>query len=137
MSSSSVWVQLYYEGKNDPKGRPVEIEPIPKNINALAKEVKKERAVALSHCDAADLDVYPPETKPPFSQDNAVGPGDDVPPGTTSKNPLIVVAPQLQPGGEYTLGPPQQVRGKTNKLLFILFIFYDGFLTFAPSMLCM
>jgi chromosome segregation ATPase len=35
------------------------------------------------------------------------------------------------------LGPPQQVRGKTNKLLFILFIFYDGFLTFAPSMLCM
>ena len=42
MSSSSVWVQLYYEGKDDPEGNPVEIEPIPKNVGALAKEVKKE-----------------------------------------------------------------------------------------------
>ena len=32
----------------------------------------------------------------PFSQDKAIDPGDAVPGGTTSKNPLIVVAPDPQ-----------------------------------------
>ncbi|CAB9516452.1 expressed unknown protein [Seminavis robusta] len=95
MSTPSVWVQLYYDGKGE-EGYPIKIRPIPEDVADLAKEVKVERPNALSHCDAADLSVYSPGTKPPFSQDNAVDPGDDVPPSTTSKNPLIVVAPQPQ-----------------------------------------
>ena len=63
------------------------------NIGALAETVKDKRQVALRHCDAADLAVYSPDTKGPFSQDKAIDPGDDVPTGTTSKNPLILVAP--------------------------------------------
>ena len=103
MSSSSVWVQLYYEGKNEPKGRPVEIEPIPRNINALAEEVKVTRPNALSHCDAADLSVYPPDTKPPFSQANSIRPGKKLEeviqelkkntPPTSDDHPFIVAAP--------------------------------------------
>ena len=93
MSSSSVWVQLYYKGKDEPEGQQVEIEPVPKNIGALAKEVKKEMAEELLHCSPAKLVVYPSGTTPPFSQDKAINPGHDVPPGTTSNNPLIVVAP--------------------------------------------
>jgi hypothetical protein len=52
-------------------------------------------AEELTHCSAAKLVVYPPETTPPLSQDKAIDPGDHVPAGTTStsKNPLIVVAP--------------------------------------------
>jgi len=96
MSSSSVWVQLYYKGNDEPVGNPIFIKTAsldPPVIAALAKEVKKEMAVALSHCDAAKLAVYPHGTTPPFLQDKAIDPGDDVPPGTTSKNPLIVLAP--------------------------------------------
>ena len=99
MSSSSVWVQLYYKGKAESEGRPTSVKKPTDlkesdwNIDALAEAVKDKRQVALSHCDAADLVVYPPRTTPPFSQDMAADPGDDVPPGTTSKNPLIVVAP--------------------------------------------
>jgi len=97
MSSSSVWVQLYYEditkGRPTSVRKPAEVKESDWDIDDLAKEVKKERAVALSHCDAADLAVYPHGTTPPFLQDKAIDPGDHVPPGTTSKNPLIVVAP--------------------------------------------
>ena len=98
-TTPSVWVQLYYEGKDEPVGNPIFIKTAsldPPVIAALAKEVKQERAVALGHCDAADLAVYPHGTEPPFLQDKAIDPGDDVPPGTTSKNPLIVVAPPQQ-----------------------------------------
>ncbi|CAB9520078.1 hypothetical protein SEMRO_1071_G237990.1 [Seminavis robusta] len=98
MSSSYVWVQLYYkhEGREDLElkgGRfDIGIADIKNgNISGLTKKVKEERQVALSHCDAADLSVYPDGTTS-FSQDNAVDPGGDVSPDTTSKHPLIVVA---------------------------------------------
>jgi len=103
MSSSSVWVQLYYEGEDEPKRQPVKIKPAPEDIADLAKEVKKESAVALSHCDAADLAVYPPDTKPPFSQANSIRPGKklseliealkDTTPPTSDDHPLVAVAP--------------------------------------------
>ena len=102
MSSSSVWVQLYYKGNDEPVGNPIFIKTAsldPPVIAALAETVKVKMAEELTHCSAAKLVVYPPDTKPPFLQDKAIDPGDDVPPGTTSKNPLIVVAP-LPPNGE-------------------------------------
>jgi HNH endonuclease len=95
--SSSVWVQLFYKGKDEPKGQPIHIvasEIKYEGIIARLKEaVKDKRQVDLNHCDPAALVVYSPETTPPFSQDKAIDPGDHVPAGTTSKNPLIVVAP--------------------------------------------
>ena len=95
MSSSSVWVQLYYkyEGKVEPEGRPVEIEPIPKNINALVKATKKELSPGIDHASPALVFVYKPDTTHPFSEDRAIDAGDPVPTDSTSKNPLIVVAP--------------------------------------------
>ena len=92
MSSSSVWFQLYYKEENEPTGQPVEIEPIPRNINALKAVVLPK----LDPTELAEVFVYPPDTERPFSQDKAIDPGDDVPTGTTSKNPLIVVAPPQQ-----------------------------------------
>ena len=99
MSSSSVWVQLYYEGKDEPAkvGNCTYVirESLdPPFIAALAEAIKDKMAIALSHCDAAMLVAYPPDTERPFSQDKAIDPGDDVPTGTTSKNPLIVMAPE-------------------------------------------
>ena len=98
--SSSVWVQLYYDGKDEPEGRPTSVKKPTDlkesdwNIDALAEAVKSKRQVALNHCDAAALVVYPRDTEgPPFSQAKAIDPGKDVPCGTTSKSPLIVVAP--------------------------------------------
>ncbi|CAB9517741.1 Nitrilase family, member 2 [Seminavis robusta] len=76
MSSSSVWVQLYYEDER--KGRPTSVEKPANveesdwNIDALAKAVKSERRVDLNHCDSAALVVHP----------------------------LIMVAPQPQRDGE-------------------------------------
>ena len=97
MSSSSVWVQLYYRGEKDPKGNRIDIElsDIPNGrISGLARRLKEnDMKNDLSHCDRGRICVYHPGTKPPFSQDKAIDPGDDVPTGTTSKNPLIVVAP--------------------------------------------
>ena len=96
MSSSSVWVQLYYKGEETNDLDPVEIFPIPRNIGALKAAVLPELGPAL----LGKVKVYAPDTAQPFSQDKAIDPGDDVPPGTTSKNPLIVVAPQQQADGD-------------------------------------
>jgi hypothetical protein len=67
-------------------------EPIPRNINALKAVVLPK----LDPTELAEVFVHPPETKPPFSQDKAIDPGDNVLTDTTSKNPLIVVAPAQQ-----------------------------------------
>jgi hypothetical protein len=94
MSSSSVWVQLYYEGKDEPEGRPVEIIPIPRNVDALITAVKTKLELD------ARLNLMfacPPGTTPPFSQDKAIDPGDPVLTGTVSRHPLIVVAPAPAP----------------------------------------
>jgi hypothetical protein len=94
---SYVWVQLFYKGKDEPGGQPIPIEASEIKyggiIAGLNEAVKDKMAEELTHCSAANLVVYSPETTPPFSQDKAIDPGDHVPAGTTSKNPLIVVAP--------------------------------------------
>ena len=89
----SVWVQLYYKGKVEPEGQPIKIKAALEDVADLTKEVKAEVPNALSQCDALYLSVYPQDTEPPFAQDKAINPGDPVPTGTTSRNPLIVVAP--------------------------------------------
>ena len=68
MSSSSVWVQLYYKGNNEPTGQPFKIKPAPEDIADLAETVKDKMAEELTHCSAAKLVVYSPDTKPPFSE---------------------------------------------------------------------
>ena len=89
MSSSLVWVQLYYRGEGEPKGQPIKITSRPDDVADLKAGVLPK----LDSTELAEVFVYPSETKPPFSQDKAIDPGDPVPTGTTSKNPLIVVAP--------------------------------------------
>ena len=105
---SSVWVQLYYEGKDEPKGRPTSVkkptEEIKWNIDALIKATKTELKPKIDYTPVDEIFIYPPDTEPPFLQEKAIDPGDDVPPGTTSKNPLIVVAPTPHP----TPQQPQQ-----------------------------
>jgi hypothetical protein len=101
MSSSSVWIQLYFEGNNEPEGHPVKIKPAPEDVAELieAVQAKLELDAQLNLISA-----FPPGTAPPFSQDKAIDPGDNVPTDTTSKNPLIVVAPD----------PPQRPAGRQN-----------------------
>ena len=90
---SSVWVQVYYEDVES--GDSFEVEPVPTNISRLKEAVKSKRPNALSHCDAADLVVYPLGTAVPI-QDGV----DALPSRTklatlnlTEEDTLIVVAP--------------------------------------------
>lgn len=62
MSSSLVWVQLYYEGKDEPEGNPIKIRPIPEDVADLAEAVKDKMAEELMHCSAAKLVVFPPKS---------------------------------------------------------------------------
>ncbi|KAG7355452.1 hypothetical protein IV203_000138 [Nitzschia inconspicua] len=114
--ASFVWVQLYYNEKEEPEGRVFKIKPVPDDVDALAKEVKEERRNTLSHCDAADLSAFSPGTKPPFAQRNSLKPGkkleelieelkDETPP-TSDDHPLVVVAPPPQ----QQLAPPAKKR---------------------------
>jgi hypothetical protein len=99
MTTTSVWVQLYYEGKGQPEGQPTEVEGIPKNtVDALKKAVKKEFAEALTHCSAATLKVYMPGMAVPVREgsEGSLKPWDAVPTKTMGENPLIVVAPEKQ-----------------------------------------
>ena len=119
MSSSSVWVQLYYKGEDEPKRQPVKIKPIPKNVGAL-------KAVVLPKLDPAELAevfVYPPDTEPPFSQANSIRPGKklvdwidelkNATPPTSDDHPLIVVAPAPNP-------TPQQQPAASEQILTIM-----------------
>jgi hypothetical protein len=107
---SSVWVQLYYKGEAKSVGEadPIEIEPIPKNVNALKMKVKAEKPTKLNHVDAGDLVVYASGTDVPVGD----GPkglsalaanvsGSEAATGTSYKRTLIVIAPK-----------PEQQNGK-------------------------
>ena len=85
-----VWVQLLVG--EEKQGQSFCIKPIPEDVNALKKAVKKERTVSLQRCDAAMLRVFAPGADP--KTETALDPGDPVPGDTSSKNPLIVVAPK-------------------------------------------
>jgi hypothetical protein len=102
---SSVWVQLYYTGEDRPVGEadPIEIEPIPKNVNAL-KEIVITKAKTMLGVDVYNLKVYAAGTTVPVTKDSGskhVDSRDPVPPtndtDTTGKpKPLIVIAPKPQ-----------------------------------------
>jgi hypothetical protein len=124
MSSSSVWVQLYYKGKDEPEGHPVKFKPLPEDVDALIKAVKTELEL-----DAPLNLIFAcsPGTTPPLSQDKAIDPGDHVPAGTTSKNPLIVVAPAPPPESRNGKNHPTSYSG-----YFILLILSAIFLPRRP-----
>jgi len=89
-TSAGVWVKLYI-GDNDPRPTVFKIEPIPKDVNDLRKEIKKEKPNDLKDIDADELDVYPQGTTFHIpSNTNKLYEWDAVP-STTGPNPLIVV----------------------------------------------
>ena len=92
LNSSYTWVQLYRD--DQAVGLPMVITDPVACVSILTKLVKAERAVALQHCDGADLVVYRPGTPlDGLNDDHRLDPGEAVPGGTTSKKPLIVMAP--------------------------------------------
>ena len=98
MSSLYVWVQLYYKGKDEPEGNPFKIKPVPEDVNDLAKATKAELKKSLEHCDVNEISAYSPGTTPPFAQDEAIKPWEEVPttdplPGESTPRPVIVMAP--------------------------------------------
>ena len=108
-SNPSVWFQLCYkdEDKEEWKGKSrvykseIDGEGKDWDIDALISRVKHHSLkVELAHCGVTQIKFYPHGTTS-FSEDNAMDPGNVVPPGTTTTNPLIVVAP-----------PPKQADGK-------------------------
>ena len=103
MSSSSVWVQLYYKGEETNDRDPVEIIPIPRNIGALKAAVLPELGPAL----LGEVKVHAPNTERPFSQDKALKAWDPIPSNSSGPQPLIVVAPappQEQADGKKSFG---------------------------------
>ena len=103
MSCSSVWVRLYYEGKDEPKGQPTSVKK-PKDVEESEWNIDALKAAVLPKLDPtelAEIFVYPPETKPPFSRDKALKAWDPIPSNSSGLQPLIVVAPaQNETNGE-------------------------------------
>ena len=90
----------------------MKISPIPDDVYELAEAAKVEVEPKLSHCDAANLKVFAVGTSVPIPDGTEpLDPGGTVPGGTTSKKPLIVVAPlppqqqQYKPEKEFDLKP--------------------------------
>ena len=91
-----IWVQLLVG--EEKQGESFEIEQTPRNVNALKMAVFPE----LTPREVAKCLVFAPGADP--KTEDALDPGDPVPGDTSSKNPLIVVAPkhhqQLPQDGE-------------------------------------
>jgi hypothetical protein len=68
MSSSYVWVQLYYKGEETNDRDPVESIPIPRNIAAVKGAVLPELGPAL----LGEVKVYAPDTERPFSEQTSI-----------------------------------------------------------------
>ena len=110
MSSSFVWVRLYYKGNDEPEGQAIFIKiesldlPV---IGALAEAAKDKLKPKIDYAPVDEIFIYPPETKPPFSQVNSIRPGKKLEeliqelkkknPPTSDDHPLIVVAPAPPP----------------------------------------
>jgi hypothetical protein len=66
-----------------------------RDVNDLCKAIKVEMDPDLNHCSAARLSVYPAGTAfENCNTTNALDRGDEPPEGTTSKAPLVVIAPK-------------------------------------------
>ena len=108
-----IWVKLYI-GENDENSASVfGIYNFHGNIDQLKKEIKKE---AQLECPSFHLKVYDAGTEyPNLKREKLFDPGDTVPENTTSKAPLIVVAPA-----------PVSVSLVLNKELFIVETPFDS-----------
>ena len=115
-SNPSVWFQLCYkdEDKEKWKGKSrvykseIDGEGKEWDIDALISRVKHHSLkVELEHCGVTQIKFYHHGTTS-FSENNAMDPGNVVPPGTTTTNPLIVVAPAPPP-------IPKQADGTSKK----------------------
>jgi len=105
MSSSSVWVQLYYKGKDEPVGNPIFIKTAsldPPVIAALVKQLAKEELKKeLDHAGLTEIDIYPPESSDDKNKYKSGKQLEEViaelekkrTPPTSDDYPLVVVAP--------------------------------------------
>ena len=72
------------------------MKPIPEDINDLKEKIKEKKPNDLNGTDADRLNVYAAGTSYPIVEgQDILDPGDAVPSKTTSKTPLIVVAPAI------------------------------------------
>ena len=108
-----VWFKL---NDND-----VDAVDLPKgtNVRKFRDEVKEKRTVSLQHCDAAMLHVFAPGADP--KTETALDPGDPVPGDTSSKNPLIVVAPK------HHQEPPQDGELRCFLVLCLISVIFNHF----------
>ena len=83
-----VWYKL---GNEQPDRVKVDDDAV---VFSLKEAVKQRWGEHLACVDAPELTVFAAGADP--SKDEPLDPGDTVPDGTTSKKPLIVVAPQQQ-----------------------------------------
>ncbi|KAG7372884.1 hypothetical protein IV203_033608 [Nitzschia inconspicua] len=129
MSSSSIWVQLFYEDKR--KGNPAQIyksdlrEGRDWNVASLSELVKDKLKKELDHAGLTEIFVYPPDTEPPFSDQTAIR-GDKIveelidefgnknPPLSIGyDHPLIVVAPDPKQADASRDGQPPRKKIRT------------------------
>eukprot|EP00978_Attheya_sp_CCMP212_P014545 scaffold37084_cov62-Attheya_sp.AAC.1 len=71
-AAASVWVQLYYEGEGNPVGDadPIEIKPIPNNVNDLKTKVQEVAKKTLG-VEVYTLRVYASGTPVPVPEGSA------------------------------------------------------------------
>jgi hypothetical protein len=99
-SIASVWVQLYYEGENEPRHRQPTSVKKPKDVEEREWTIDALKAVVLPEFGPALLGavkVYAPGTERPFSEDKALNSWDKIPSESSGPQPLIVVAPASPP----------------------------------------
>ena len=88
-----VWIKLYI-GEEDENPAVFGICDFSGIIDDLKEKIKERATNALKAIDADRLEVYAPGTIVPVQGGNRpIDPGDDISSTTTSKTPLIVVAP--------------------------------------------
>ena len=101
---SGIWIKLYI-GQSDPIPTTLKVKPESgSDIDDFKKKIREAKPNDLANCDADRLDVYPQKTYVPISnQVQPIDPGDQVPGETTSRDPLIVIAPEnpQQQHGEF------------------------------------
>jgi hypothetical protein len=89
VAPAGIWVQLFVG--EEKQGQSFRIKPIPEDVDALKTAVIAEWGGHLAVA-APLLDVFAPGADP--KTEDTLDPGDPVPGDTSSKNPLIVVAPK-------------------------------------------
>jgi hypothetical protein len=92
VAPAGIWVQLLVG--EEKQGQSFLIEPIPEDVDALKNAVTEECTLLLHHCDPVMLNVFAPGADP--KTEDTLDLGDPVPGNTSSKSPLIVVAPKQQ-----------------------------------------